>query len=848
MLNIEIFATQKSCFENAKVKGNTFYFAIDKGNVGKKEYGSCKDLETFLEFYKDYEPKHFYEILAEGNSCFEYYDIDLKVEQNEHNKTPEQIFMRFHAIREEFVGNCFKNIGLADWRITDSSKMDESGRWKISLHLVNRNNIFEYTEITQSFYYQFEQYVRDYYGRFDLFDKCVSSKNRAMRMILSTKASDKKRPLQQAIWKHGQEQIPIEEFFIQTKPKSVLGQICSFEVKKFEELKEKQEDEDDKNRKIMSQAEEKLVKTNLVDTEDDETECLIQLITEQIKKGVHSLCDNKTPYIEYSKFRNLCFAYLSTFKTEDYKEDQLYNFILTEIWVFYRSKESYNPENVINCIINASRPDRKENVYNKNYSEYTVKSLHYWARENTDYEKHFEKRETKISNGLFNEDENFFWGDFCDVLLTTIFQDYDSLVKYVLENFNKVCVIIIQGSPIFCIKCESPIKSYVFKQETFIKLTCKYTGKKGEETEKLSTILEQNLSVLKRHNSFMYKPFGVNYLSQNPKIFNTYNGMKAKLVSELSVSKCSKILNHIKEVLCANDNDKYEYFLTWLSHIVQYPEKKTKIMMILYSDAQQPGKGIIAEKLVESVFGVDNSFKTNSINDMLGDFNGLTSNKIFAVIDEVNGGGDLLNNNKIQKLKSLITDQFQTINKKYFEAEQNIDYLNFMMLTNESNAMKIESSDKRTCVFKVSDHRVNDRKYFIELTKELEDSECINHFYTFLYQYKSKRNILDIPQTKEREEMKNLTAEQPIKFFNDVRNKYYEIDERMISRKDGVWISCENFYQQFNTWVERTGEKQGIYSLIKFNKFVKNEFGEYKFFNTDNKRKFNVEKILPNAE
>ena len=306
-------------------------------------------------------------------------------------------------------------------------------------------------------------------------------------------------------------------------------------------------------------------------------------------------------------------------------------------------------------------------------------------------------------------------------------------------------------------------------------------------------------------------------------------------------------------MLCANDDNKNDYFLTWLSHIVQFPEIKTKVMLILYSVDQQAGKGIIAEKLVTSVFGMDNSTKTPSINDLVGDFNNLLLNKVFVVIDEANS--DPVTNMKVQKLKSIITDQVQTTQQKYFDPTQSIDYSNFMLLTNEANAMKIEAQDKRTCVFKVSGHRINDRQYFQELNDQLEDKDAIDFFYTYLFNYKSTRHITDIPDTVERQDMIMLTAEQPIKFFNDVKENSYELNERFITRitndnnnNKGVWINNDALYDLFLEWVRCRGEKQGIYSMIKFNKFAKNMFGDYKFFNGDRKRKFNIEKISPTLE
>jgi len=846
---LSVFATQKEAFDNALVNNDKFFFAVDKGTAGKKEYGSCQDSKTFLNFYTDYEPKCFYELLHENSPVYEYYDIDLKAVENTLNKKPEQIFLRFDSIRKDFIQKEFGKPVDTDWRITDSSKIDPiTGNWKVSLHLVNKACIWAENSITKGWYKALQTYIKKFYNE-ELFDPAVDSKNRAMRIILSCKASDLKRPLQQAIWKHTCVQLPVSDFLIQapSTPLNVeLSELFKYRYESYEkEVTDLKKYYKDQNAQRLT-VEKKLTVSDILDEDDDPVERMISLITEQIKLGKHSLCDTQVfGKMKYPDFRDLCFAYLSTFT--EFNDSSVFSFIETEIWPYYRSSGDYKPEAVLNSIINSS----KQNGDRTN--KFTIKSLHYWSRENPDYKTYFSKKEVQHTLSVFNEDEHFYWGDFINIIISTVFDTQEDLEKYVIENINKVCVVIQEDAPVFFLKMESSIKAYTLKSTNAFGYNCKFQGKKTEETLKLDVIVKSNLNLIRRHNCFVYRPYGCTIPNIKDEIFNTFTGFKAKLKPSSLLQKpelkCDLILKHIREVLCAGDDNKYDYFLTWLSHIVQFPEKKTKVMLILYSECQQVGKGILAEKLITSVFGTDNSSKTCSINDLVGDFNSMLSNKVFMVIDEANN--DIVTNSKVQKLKSIITDQVQTTQKKYFDADQCIDYSNFMMLTNEANAMRIESKDKRTCVFKVSDHRVSDRKYFQDLNDQLEDSEAIDYFYTFLFNYKSNRHILDIPETAEKREMMNLTAEQPIKFFNDVKEQNYEINERYITRlkegqNKGAWINVECLYDQFNDWVVRNGEKTGIYSLIKFNRFAKNQLGDFTFFNADRKRKFNIESISPN--
>ena len=221
----DIYLTQKPMLENAKQNEHTFYFTTDNEKTNGKKFGSCPDIDTFLSYYSSLESKdkHFYEFLHGDSPVNEYYDIDLKADKNITTfKDPENIFFRFNSIRNEFINEYFPDSGiLTDWRITDSSKFDKVlNVWKVSLHLVNRLNVFENNKITKKWYSLFEKFMNEFYAGEEIFDKAVSSVYRSMRMIQSTKIKDTTRPLLCANWHPSSATADIKEFFIQNADSS----------------------------------------------------------------------------------------------------------------------------------------------------------------------------------------------------------------------------------------------------------------------------------------------------------------------------------------------------------------------------------------------------------------------------------------------------------------------------------------------------------------------------------------------------------------------------------------------------------------------------------------------------
>lgn len=873
----EVYTTQKPMLENAKENNHKFYFTTDNGKSNGKMFGSCPDIDTFLSYYSGLESKdkHFYEFLHGDSPINEYYDIDLKADKNITTfKNPENIFMRFNSIRNEFINEYFPNSDiLTDWRITDSSKLDkELGVWKVSLHLVNRLNVFENNKITKKWYELFETFLNQFYVGEEIFDNAVSSIYRSMRMIQSTKIKDTTRPLLCAQWHSASVDAAIKEFFIQNSDSS-KRHACIRAIEEYSDNQKLIKSEEKKLEKNLVKFETTQPPTKILDEEDDEVELLITLIANQINAKTHSLCDNSTDKITYKSFMNLCFAYLSTqvVKGELPNQKDVEDFISTELYPLYRNSKEHAIEPILSSIIkSATRNGANKSLSRSAGSEgvYTKASLHFWAREDFgQYKAYFGKAKIVSKCGVFNDDPTYFWGDFVDYILGHRFDDYSLLLDYVRRNFNRVCVIVKKAkSQVYYMKIEYAkvdCKTYVLEETTEKpNYMCKYVDKKGNQTCKLRTVLDEVIEDLKTYNALAFTPFGKELPENHLKIFNTFSGMKAQLIdTPQPETLCPKILNHIKLVLCDNKQDRYDYLITWLAHICQYPEIKTRVMMILYSADTQVGKGLIAEALVSKIFGFANATKTGSMNDAIGDFNGLISNKILVVFDEANNGGnDKITESKVQSLKSRITDSIQSQNKKGINQEQVIDYCNFMALLNGN--LKIENNDGRTCVFKVSDSKKGDTEYFKTVLSEMNDETATNALYTYLFNYKIVLDLTNIPKTEERKEMIMQTAEQPIKFFNEIKEGNYILNGRALDRKledtmdyssvgtnviEKVYITLDILYSEFNYWVVDAGEKSGVYSKIKFAKFCKLSFGDCVRRRTisGNKRYLDITSILP---
>ena len=206
------FQKQLEMFQNANILEHTFFVAKDIIN-SKKAFASFINLDTFLEYYETIPQidRHFYEIIRKDYPFYEYYDLDIALAPDS-IYTNEMLFDWFTNIRTDFLRLCAPIGSLLlkpNWII-----LTASNHTKLSLHLINTNAIFTSTDVFKKYYSEF----RNYYNSFCInhpfsIDWCVSSNNRMMRIIDSTKLGNN-RVLN--IWQefHGKTKISKRQTFI----------------------------------------------------------------------------------------------------------------------------------------------------------------------------------------------------------------------------------------------------------------------------------------------------------------------------------------------------------------------------------------------------------------------------------------------------------------------------------------------------------------------------------------------------------------------------------------------------------------------------------------------------------
>jgi hypothetical protein len=213
-------------------------------------------------------------------------------------------------------------------------------------------------------------------------------------------------------------------------------------------------------------------------------------------------------------------------------------------------------------------------------------------------------------------------------------------------------------------------------------------------------------------------------------------------------------LDFTKEII-ANDNSNsketvYNYLLKWIAYIRRKIGKKTETTIIL-KGMQGAGKNFWTNVLAELFAGFSCGNVTD-IHELTGRFNSIVEGKVFIVLNELKNAGEERTAN-FDALKSIITDPTIRINEKNQPRRDAENVANFVMITNHSFPVKIESGDRRYLVLQVNPQYKGDLEYFEKFAETLTP-EFYQHFAKFLDDIDlTDFNPRKIPHTQEKEDI-----------------------------------------------------------------------------------------------
>lgn len=179
---------------------------------------------------------------------------------------------------------------------------------------------------------------------------------------------------------------------------------------------------------------------------------------------------------------------------------------------------------------------------------------------------------------------------------------------------------------------------------------------------------------------------------------------------------CKKYLEFVKDIICAGNDELFDYIIYWCAHLVQRPQELPETALV-FRGIEGAGKDTFVSAL-KAMVGSEHYLMLSSLNQITGRFSGHLANALLVFCNESVWGGD---KSAQGVLKSMITDDTQPIEFKGRDLIMVKSYRRMIFATNENWAVPRGAEDRRYIIADVSDEAKGEYDYFKAIRDELRN-------------------------------------------------------------------------------------------------------------------------------
>jgi predicted esterase YcpF (UPF0227 family) len=329
-------------------------------------------------------------------------------------------------------------------------------------------------------------------------------------------------------------------------------------------------------------------------------------------------------------------------------------------------------------------------------------------------------------------------------------------------------------------------------------------------------------------------------------VFNTWDLIEYEDYEIKDHTVSTENLHKLIKRLCENTDEGYNFFMNYLTHLIQFPEKKPEVG-IFFSSAQGSGKDTLI-KLIEKLIGQTCVAFENDPENIFGKFNkSARTNKLVVVLQEAD---NIKQYNS--KIKDLITCKTATLGEKNVRSSVMRDYTRLIVLSNNENIIKIEPDDRRWVMFKCYNFFIDpEPEFFDNLHKDIINPDVIQKFREELlsinidkdYNFQINRPITEfyssmksvnipaiirfmhqiiMPEREDKYPMTNLCE-----YYNEYIKEQFETTTKVNSKSFGIQI--KKYFYINNIWYGIEPYKSGSVRGYRINQSALKTFIEDKY-------------------
>jgi hypothetical protein len=299
-------------------------------------------------------------------------------------------------------------------------------------------------------------------------------------------------------------------------------------------------------------------------------------------------------------------------------------------------------------------------------------------------------------------------------------------------------------------------------------------------------------------------------LETPPEVFNLWKGFTVQPKGGLeNIPLFHELLD---DVICSGDTDWAIYLWGWLAHMVQFPEEKPGVAVVMRSDAQGVGKSRFAD-YVGSLLGRHFRAVTHG-HHIHGNFNSHLKDTLLLFGDEAVWGGDKSAESIIKQLITELSIMIEMKGKDAFEVKS---FHRVMLATNSEWAAPVSLTDRRYFVLDVSNSRKNDHDFFKQLINEQNHGGSEALLQALMDYDLSGFEVRSIPETPARLDQKFLSMDMIQKWWFDVlSDEDFTIGEEILHFEQDNRVSISDLSTSFDEYAKEHNPKHRLWSVQRF--------------------------------
>lgn len=245
-------------------------------------------------------------------------------------------------------------------------------------------------------------------------------------------------------------------------------------------------------------------------------------------------------------------------------------------------------------------------------------------------------------------------------------------------------------------------------------------------------------------------------ITPGTKLYNLWRGFSMEPDEH---GDCSMFLEHMLHNAAQGDVDHFNWIMGWFAQIFQQPHKKSGTS-VSFRGKQGTGKTVIG-KIVGRLMRQHYTLVTDS-RYLFGQFNAHLASTILLHSDESFWGGDHRN---VGKLKAMVTSDTHRIENKRMDPVEIPNFMRLLITTNDDWVVPAASEERRFAVFDMGDNSMQDRKFFIEMQRQLRDGGYGKLLHYLLNFDLTTVDVGKIPSTKALSDQKESSLTDVAKFW-----------------------------------------------------------------------------------